>query len=82
MIVYLVNRARLCAVWGAGSFGGRPPDFVRLRLAEASGIADSTKGRISANFCPKSNLKIVFSVIFRGAFESVFAYIFFIDGKK
>ena len=57
---------------GAGSFGGRPPDFVRLRLAEASGIADSTKGRISANFCPKSNLKIVFSVIFRGAFEHVF----------
>ena len=57
-------------IWGAPP--GRPPDFVRLRLAEASGIADSTKGRISVNFCPKSNLKIVFSVIFRGAFEYVF----------
>ena len=57
---------------GAGSFWVRPPDFVRLRLAEASGIADSTKGRISVNFCPKSNLNIVFSVIFRGAFEYVF----------
>ena len=66
---------------GAGSFGGRPPDFVRLRLAESSVIADSTKSNHAADVCPKSNLKIVFSVIFRGAFESGFAFFFHIEKK-
>ena len=59
---------------GQGHLGGAPPppDFVRLRLAEARGIADSTKSADTAIFCSKSNLKIVFRVIFCGAFESGF----------
>ena len=40
VIVYLLSRAQMCAVFWDASFGGRPPEFTRLRLAVVSGTSN------------------------------------------
>ena len=69
VIVYLLSRAQMCAVFWDAAFGGRPPEFTRLRLAVVSG---STNQNYSLKKTFFEILTLVRNCIFCVEFKSEF----------
>ena len=69
VIVYLLSRAQMCAVFWSVAFGGRPPEFTRLRLAVISGsTVRKSKLRAQKNFFQKLNC--IFCVEFKSKLDT------------